>query len=212
MQIKEVLVASLIVLVAPTARGAPREGGQPTGTVHLQIVHAATGEDLGMATVSYFARKVPVESANLASNFHDNVATEIPYGFYHLRARTTGFWSAEKDVFVDQATTWVVLGLTIGMEGYPSPPFRLSGTVQTEGLTGCELRMRLIDIFADASIDAMPDSSGKFTFAGVFQGTYVLTTLCGQRVLNTRPVQIPTTTSVRIELQPPERPESVKGP
>jgi hypothetical protein len=167
------------------------QGKQDAATVHIKIVDTFSGDDLGAATVESFALEFESNAKNLADKFQQNTASGIPFGVYRLRARATGFSSAIKNVYVSQAETQVVLGLRFGTIDFPYPTFNISGEVRTAHSFTPDIHIRLIGLFSELSLDTNTEKSGKFTFAGVPQGMYILVTIQGKKVVDARPVQVP---------------------
>lgn len=174
---------------------------EKTATVHLRIVNDATAEDLGAATVEVFERKHgDVASENFAHRFRENTASNIPYDFYRLCAHTTGFWTACTEVPVYQRDVQVVLGLRFG--GLQNTEV-LTGVVRNGSTTRSERWVRLVGIYSAFSADAKVDPTGKFQMHAL-PGRYVLLTIEGDRILDTRPIRLPTSGPVVIVL-PRER-------
>lgn len=178
----------ILTLMIPTGRA---QATQDVAIVHLQIVDTFSGSDLGTATVESFTPGSDSRSGNLANKFVQNRASDIPFGVYRLRARATGFWSAEKDVYVFQPDTWVVLGLSFGTIDTQPPQFNVAGKVRNAHSFTSEIHLRLIGVYSELSLDTKPDGSGKFRFAGVPQATYILVTIRANQVLDARRVQVP---------------------
>jgi len=169
-----------------------------SATVRIRILNCLGG-DLGRAKVAAF-RSFQSER-DFAQRFRGDSAVGIPFGMYHLRAYTTGFRSADRDVPVFQSEVWVVMELVLGMEGMPER-YRLSGAVRNSEPSGEEVWLRLAGLYSGVLMDAKANYAGDFTMAGIPTGSYILATIQGKRVLDTRPVQVPTTGPLEIDLQP----------
>ena len=168
-------------------------------TVHVRIVNIYNTEDLGIARVQTFQREYgDVPSSNFADHFKRNVAIGIPYDFYKLCMTATGFWPACTEVPVYQPQVWVVLGLRVGAEGLVGLS-ELRGEVKGES-TKSRLRLRLMGLYSGVTVDAETDRSGRFQMSGVPPGTSVLVTLEDDRIVDTRPIEIPAVSPVEIEL------------
>jgi len=177
-----------------------------SATVHVRLV-GPTGLDLGEATVESFKCRGDASdlcgNVDLADHFQHGVGSHIRYGVYDLRARTEGFWSAESVVRVFQDDVGATLQLEIGMgrsEG-GLPTFGLSGSLRNFPVAEGPIWVRLAGVYSSTVMDAEANENGEFALAGAPQGWYVLITTQGGRVLDTRPIEIPTRGPVVISLR-----------
>jgi hypothetical protein len=191
-------VAVGAILLALCA-GALPQSQRKTATVYLRIVNFNNGQDLGEAKVETFEREYgEVPSANFAPQFRRNAASHVPYDFYKLCARATGFWTACTELPVYQPKVWVVLGLRFGISGLTGLS-DLTGIVRNKR-SGQSLWVRLIGIYSGMSIDAAVDSSGQFRMSGIAPGQWVLVTLQDGRILKVLPVEMPAAAPVKVDL------------
>ena len=195
------LPARIALLSLPFCCGALGQSQGRTATVHLRIVNVYNAEDLGAATVTAFEREYgDVRSGNFAVRFRRNIASDIPYDFYKLCAHSTGFWTGCTEVPVYQPEVWVVLGLRFGIAGLAGLS-ELAGTVTNAGSAESAVRVRLIGVYSGITTDAELDSSGHFLMSGIPPGKCVLVTIQGNRIVDTRPIEMPTGGPVEIDLQ-----------
>ena len=188
---KLALISTLILAVASQAQ-AP----MARATVHLKILHAGSGEDLGVARISFFKSAT---GQDYAKQFRENLGTNIPYGIYHLGAYQDGFWRAERQVVVLQPEVWVVMGLHIGME-HELTPFKLSGSIRHFPPSRNPVWVRLTGVHSTLVMDAKVDERGEFLMTGLLREKCVLTVWSGTKILDVRPVSIPTDAPLIIDL------------
>jgi hypothetical protein len=190
-------LAILAILLAPPSTLSQRE--QERATIHLRIVGLAA-VDLGEAKVEIF--KSESGGRDLAARFKGNTALGVPFGIYKLRVYTRGFWSAEREVRVFQPEVWVVIQLEIGMTRREGGlrTFELSGSVKNMTYESEPIWLRLAGVHSGVTLDARVSTLGDFKMAGIPQGLYVLVTTQGDRILDTRPIQIPVTVRIEIDL------------
>ncbi|MFB3923961.1 MAG: hypothetical protein ACE145_19745 [Terriglobia bacterium] len=193
------LFGSLVVLCTSFSWSALGQDQSKTATVHLRVVLEANGMDLGTAKVEKFQREHGyMPSANFADRFKGKMASGIPYDFYTLCAHAAGFWTACTEVPVYQSEVWVVLGLRLGTESGPGTDTvtgRVSGKVDATS----PLWVKLKGVYSSVSIDAKVDKSGAFQVC-VPIGRYVLITMRDDEILDTRPVSIPSSAPVLIDV------------
>ena len=179
------------------------QAGRKTATVHLRIVNFNdAADDLGTANVETFEGEYgDIPSGNLAGRFHGNVAHGVPYDFYRLCARTTGFWTGCTEVPVYQPEVWVVLGLRFGSAGLAGLS-DLTGTVENARDGKIPVWVRLLGVYSGMAVDTKVDSSGHFRMSGIPPGEWILVTMQKGRILDTRAITIsfPETGPVRIDL------------
>ena len=182
----------LAVLLSPA--GIRSQKHPESAIVHLRVVDH-TGHILGPIKVETF--KPDSGGIDLADRFKDTTAVS-----YRLRAYSSGFWAAEREVRVFQPEVWVVMQLEIGMGRYEGglSTFELSGSVKNMTDESEPIWLRLTGIHSAVVLDARASTFGDFKMAGIPQGLYVLVTTQGDRILDTRTIRIPAT--VRIEIDP----------
>jgi hypothetical protein len=193
------LVSFLILFTNSLAVVSP-----PTAEVHLKILIAPTGDDLGTAKVTQF--KSESDGRDYSKRFRDNVATNIPYGLYRLQLYQDGFYTAERQVVVKQPIVWVVTGLDIGGAGDDMRSFTVTGNVRNTPPTGEPVWVRLTGVHSMLMRDAKLDDSGKFLIAGLRQDKAVFIVWSGGQILHVKPVSIPSDKPVTIDLA--ERPDT----
>jgi hypothetical protein len=180
--------------------GAVAETQRKTATVRLRIV-TTPGDDLGVATVKTFEWEYgDVRPPNFADHFRQNTASDIPYGLYRLCARTTGFETGCAEVPVYQPEVWAVLPLRFG--NGPSLSGQVAGVVKNAPSAESPVWLRLMGVYWDMTVDAKADSSGRFQMSGIPPGKWVLVTIQSNRILDTRPLEIPMAKRLEIDLQP----------
>ncbi len=190
------LVVFLLLLVCSLGQGQSRKA-----TVHIRIVDNS-GQDLGDPEVSLFRSED--DGQDFASRFRilRGSATGLPFGIYKLRARTHGYWSAERQVRVFQDDVWVVLSLELGMgklEGGLST-YTLSGRVRNLPPVEQPAWLRLSGVYSTVVIDAKASDTGDFSMSGISQGLYVLVVTQDRKVLDVRTVQVPAAAPIDIKL------------
>jgi hypothetical protein len=174
--------------------------GQKTSevaVVHVRIVDHA-GHDLGEATIKEF--KSNSDDTNFANRFQHTEASGIPFGVYHLRAYATGFYTGERDVRVFQPDVWVTLGLDLGSVGGGPLLYKLTGTVRGHGSGKGPFWIRLSGVYSGVILDSVTDSNGNFAISGIPVGIYVLITSQTGHVLDLRPINVPASVPVLIDL------------
>ncbi len=195
----------LSVLLAPAIPSAPAnlsEKQMGAAKVHIVVVDGF-GRDLGEANIESFQ---DADGHELAKRFRQNTAIEIPYRTYSMRVHMTGFWTAEKKVYVFKPDVWIVVGLRVGEElpVFPAPRWVVTGTVRNFDPGEQPIYMRLVGLYTDYLIEDRLDvagQSGNFTLAGVNpQGKFLLITLGRTRTLDVRQIEIPTKAPIVIEL------------
>jgi hypothetical protein len=197
-------LAPFLILVLILSSSAFLNSAEKTATVRLRIVDFTSLENLGVAEVATFEREYgDIPSGNLAARFRQGVARDIPYAFYKLCARTTGFWTACTEVPVYQPKVWVVLGLRPGLSG-PSGLSGLAGAVRGTLPGKSAIWVRLMGAYSGITTDAEVGSSGRFQMSGIPDGEYVLITIQAKRIVDTRPVHIPTDGPIEIDLHTQE--------
>jgi len=182
--IRLILYVSVFVLsCSPAFSQQPSE----TATVHLKFVDSR-GEDLGVGTVTLFQDG---NAANFAGRFKNNVAADVPFGSYHLKAFQQNFYTAERITRVYQREVWAVIQLTIGQEGGPLL-YHLAGTLTSSASSPGHFWIRAQGLYSDVIVDGQADKDGKFEIAGLPAGTYILSTRDGEnRILNIRSIIVP---------------------
>jgi hypothetical protein len=179
--------------------GAVAETQRKTATVHLRIV-TTPGDDLGVATVKTFEWEGgDVRPPNFADRFRKNTASDIPYGLYRLCARSTGFWTACTEVPVYQPEVWAVLPLRV--EPDPFGLAQVTGMLRNVTSPGSPVWVRLMGVYWGMTVDAKADSSGRFQMSGIPPGQWVLVTIQDKRILDTRPIEVPASGAVEIDIQ-----------
>jgi hypothetical protein len=184
------------LVVASTAAFNGQEkvpGSVPkSATVHLQAV-SISGVDLGDVKVELFEPIATVYGAptkNFAGRFRGNTAFQIPTGLYRLRAYKPGFYSSERYVRVYQPEIWVIVGLEFGSEA-TTVAQKLTGKVNHKGDSSEPIWVKLVGVYLDTSIEAKVEPTGEFSMAGMPDGKYILLTIQGKQVLDTRAVEVP---------------------
>src|SRR6266446_594872 len=188
------LLVSLLLLVCGSGQGQPRKA-----TVHIRIVDSS-GQDIGEPTVTLF--RTEGDQQDFGSRFRKGSATGLPFGLYKLRARTKGFWSAERQVRVFQDDVWVVLSLELGVGELPAgpPTYTLSGRLSDLPSVEESVWLRLSGVCSAVVMDARAGGAGDFSMAGIPQGLYVLIVTQDRTVLDVRTVQVPAAGPVDIKL------------
>lgn len=190
--------STLVLLLVLSCAGSAGQNAE-LATVHLRIVDFA-GHDIGPASVESFRSET--SGRDFAGSFRGNMVSGVPFGIYHLRVSATGFWSAERNVRVFQADVWVVMQLELGMSSAEGGlrTFSLSGSIRNSGSPQQRLWVRVVGVYSGVVEDAMADRSTDFTMSGLPQGSYVLMVIGGNRVLETRPVEIPTAGQLELDV------------
>src|SRR5207248_1467865 len=116
-----VLYASAFILSCPSAFSQQHN---EAATVHLKFVDSR-GQDLGAGRVTLFQS---ADSVNFAARFQNNVAADIPFGLYRLKAYQQNFYTVEQTIRIYQREVWAVIQLTVGQEGGPLL-YHLIGTI-----------------------------------------------------------------------------------
>ena len=178
------LVAFLVT--SPVSLG---QSGGKTATVHLRVVNCLGEDLLGDAQVELF--RSAAYGQDFSKRFQQNVARNITYGVYHLRARAPGFYSADRDILVFQPEVWVVTGLSVGEEDGPTRS-RLSGIVRNRQRPDQAIWIRLGGVHLGVLMDTRVSDAGTFELVGMPLGSYVLTTSQGGEISDTRPIAIQT--------------------
>ncbi|HEX9760323.1 MAG TPA: hypothetical protein VGA40_05370 [Candidatus Acidoferrales bacterium] len=171
----------------------------PTAVVHLKIVDAFTGNDLGTARVVSF--KSESNGQDYAHSFRSNVAPGIPYDTYRLRLYQDGFYTAERIVVVKQAEVWVVAGLHLGAIDFDPASTQLTGKVQNAPANAGPIWVRITGVHSTQTGDAKVDDSGRFTIGGLYGDKVVLVVWSEGRVLYTSSLTIPSAKPITVDLK-----------
>jgi len=185
------------------------KSSQSTATVRIQLVNA-DGMDLeAEAEVERF--QDDSGGTNLAKRFTHGTATDIPYGIYKLRVRTSGFWSAEREVRVFQPDVLTIVALEIGMSRSEGglPTSTVAGKINGLAPASTKLHLRLAGIYSDTVMDSKLETDGTFKFSGVPNGIYILVVTSNAdltdpqkpRVIVSEEVKVPLKTSLTIKLK-----------
>jgi hypothetical protein len=156
------------------------------GDVRLTFVLAANGYDLEEGEVEAF--ESVTTGKDHAKEFQGNLAKNIPYGTYRLRARVSGFWSVDRMVEVQQSSVHVVMGLHLGMCNEINGA-SISITVRGLPSTKSPVWARLSSIRSNSVLD-MPISSDSLTLSRISADDYMLAIWSGERVLHVSSVRI----------------------
>ncbi len=199
-------LTKVVPLVAIVLCPALQQRQTETATIHVRIVDVRA-HDVGEARIESFKQVEFFSSRknrkDYASRFHQNTASDIPYGIYHLRVSARGFWSAERDVRVFQSDVRVVVQLELGMGsdegGFVSYP--VSGRVKNLLPSSEPVWVKLVGVYSGVNMETKVSSSGDFILNKVPQGGYVLITIRETKILDCRPVEVPMSAPVLIELR-----------
>jgi hypothetical protein len=137
---------------------------------------------------------------DLAPEFQEGVARDIPFGIYKIEARLPGYFSEARYVRVYQHRVTIVVGLNMGSP-LPIIPPRLRGRVVGLSLANHQGAFaKLIGVFSKTSLESQINSSGEFEMAGVTDGLYLLLVASEKGVLASRAIKIPYTGSLEIKI------------
>jgi hypothetical protein len=183
-------------------------------TVHF-VVMDGFGRDLGDAKVDSFKENSGA-GKDFAKLFRNNLAKDIPYGVYEIRAYKTGYFTGQAMVQVFQPDVWVVVGLRAGEElpKFPAPRMQLTGTVKNSDPGEEPVYLRLMAVYSDFMVDAkvtISGQSGTFTFAGIIpDGKYILITNGATRILDVRQLKLdfPAKEPIVVDLKPIDNQEN----
>jgi hypothetical protein len=195
-----IVLPTLIIMQMSPSSAQKRD---QTASVHILVVDG-TGQDLGKGVISSFMRIS--DSQEFSSTFHDNSASPIPYGIYHLKVFATGFYSAERTVQVFGQDVWVVIALAPGGIDGIDPPTKVSGTVFNVDPREEPVYLRMSGVYSDFLIDTklkVTQTTGKFDLTAVIpMGKYVLLTVGRTHILDMREVDVPSQSAISIDLHP----------
>lgn len=172
----------------------------PTATVHL-VVFAPSGDRLDGLQVDSF---ISVETGkDFKSEFTGDFAKGIPFGEYELTAHRVGFRTTRKSVHVYDSDSWLEVGLILGqIDNFVG--VELSGAVNNIPSGQEPAYVRIIGIFADRELTAKLNPRGRnatFKVAGEMpSGKYLIITVGGDRVLDVRRLDLPTSKPIVISL------------
>ncbi len=179
------------------------EANQHLASIHIQLVSNEGIELTGEVEVERF--QDDSGGPNFAKNFKNGRGSGVPYGVYVLRVRTPGFWSAEREVRVFRSSVIAVVALEIGMGqsegGLPTTIF--DGKINNLASHSVPLHVRLSGIYSTATMDAQVESDGRFLFAGVPYGVYVLVVTYNADLASDRKPRILASMEVRVPLREP---------
>ena len=168
-----------------------------TATVHLKFVDFR-GRDLGEGTVALFVRDEE-GAKNFANAFHGRVASHVPFGLYHLRARKKGYYSADRTIPVYNSDTWAVIELDLGLEG-GNPRYDITGMITDFSASEGSLWIRTQGLYSTLIADSPVTNRGEFSLAGLRPGTYILSVYQDNRVLHVMSVEVPSKVPTVISL------------
>ena len=80
-------------LLAGIVQAQVQPGKSESAVVHIALFDGYGNYLPGDAEVEQFRSE---DGRDFAKRFQHNIASAIPFGVYTIRARTRGFWSAEK--------------------------------------------------------------------------------------------------------------------
>jgi hypothetical protein len=158
------------------------------GDVRLTFVLAANGYGLEEGEIESF--ESAATGKDYAKEFQGNLANNIPYGTYRLRARVSGFWSVDRLVEVQQPSVHVVLGAHIGM-CHEINNAALTVTVRGLPDAGPPVWARLSGIRTNSVFD-VPVQSGSLSLWRISADDYSLAIWSGERVLYAGSVRVST--------------------
>jgi hypothetical protein len=87
--------------------------------------------------------------------------------------------SQDRVVDLYKHSAWLPVVLAVDMPIDPLPVPKLAGRIQNMK-AGDVLRVKLIGIFDDTSLSSQPDDTGRFSFAGMPPGRYLLLVYSGE--------------------------------
>jgi hypothetical protein len=79
--------------------------------------------------------------------------------------------------------------------------FQLLGEVKSHLSSNQPIWLRLAGVYSSTMADGKADEAGKFVLSGLPQGMYILMTTQNGRILDVRPIDIPTTRQVLVTVQ-----------
>jgi hypothetical protein len=123
-----------------------------------------------------------------STKFNHNMAD----GPYHLKVRTTGFWSAERFVQVNHTDTWVVVALQVGMDVTEGglPAYEVRGRIEDAPYGAEPTFVRLSGVFSDLVADDKARPDGEFDFGLIAPGLYTLTATQAGKVIALKAVEV----------------------
>ncbi|HSS97773.1 MAG TPA: hypothetical protein VLK33_12120 [Terriglobales bacterium] len=176
-----------------------------TATVHLVDLGPLNTSSSIETLVSSFRNRV--DEYELASRFKNGVADNVPYGTYDIRVSKRYATPLERRVDVFQPDVWIVTSLQlspISLPEYRAPANVVAGRLENIDPADATLYVSLVGIHSNFRIDdrvSVTGTSGTFSLAGFNpSGDFLLLTYGSKGILDIRCVQLPTKTSIVVDL------------
>lgn len=179
------------ILQSQTARQQEklRAVARPVATVRV-VAYEANGRYLGMPDVRTFVELDNKE--NLASKFHNGVASGIPYGEYQIEGHESAYFPDSRHIAVYQPFVTIVLGLRFASELPQIPPTLPGHVIGLQGSTE-KTFAKLIGVYENVSMESSIDGDGRFTLGGLSSGLFVLLIIGEKGVIASRTLTVPYT-------------------
>lgn len=205
--LKAFLMLSLFGISSGSRAQRANLGSQENvATVHIMLVNWY-GKDLqGSAQIEAFTSLS--DKRDYSKLFHNGTVHGIPYGIYDVRARTPGFWPANRTIRVFQPNVWAALSVEIGLaedEG-GLQRFRLSGHIENFEPSQESTWVHLLGVYSGTVMSTVTDSSGAFVLDGIPQGSYIAVVTRNGRNLGISAVDIPLKPGASLTVEVPKRP------
>jgi hypothetical protein len=182
------MVLAIVPSLVPS--GTQVQAPAPNASVHLVLVNFMGNGMNGPMQVDEF--RSMDNGRDFAQAFDHGIASEIPYGRYHLRVQSEGFWPTDKTVDVKQATVWIIAVMELGMGETEGGRLKssVSGRIVNITADSSPILVRLSGIFSEFSLDVRVGATGEFEFNAVPLGKYTLTTTRDGEVLDVRIIKL----------------------
>jgi hypothetical protein len=173
-------------------------GGAAEQTATVEIVPLTiTGELVENGRVDLMQQGT---KKSFRANFRGWRGTNIPYGEYVLRIEAPGFRSHEQNLRVYQPVVPVRVGLRVTLTDDEARR-DVQGRVTSVDTGRGELWVKLVPVLANGpSMDARVLNDGRFTFAGIDPGEYLLIVIRGTSVIHTQQAKLFGGESIEIPL------------
>lgn len=183
-------IALILAMSLPAGRVWSAE---ETSTIDI-IAITISGDSISSGVVDLID---PATGQSLKSQFRGFHGSGVPHGEYILRVRVPGFKNHEQRLRIFQAHAYSRIGLLVARIT-DEEPLRLSGVLTPVPKRGDELWVKLIPVLTSVpTMDTAVGPDGRFEFAGMEIGQYMVLVVRGTECVATKQVNT-SMTSVQI--------------
>ena len=101
-----------------------------------------------------------------------------------------GYFSESRQIVVDQPESWFTVGLRLGSLGAADSTDITGKLLPTDAGKEDRRWVKLVGLYSDSTFETLVEKSGSFSFKGINFGSYILLTMSGAKVCDTRRVDV----------------------